>query len=355
MAFATVTRIGEGGGAIRPLTTGGGPQLIQSDPKSFSDTEISKQLAFLRTRGAQQPLKEGEMGLFQALSDEQRRRQLQSAGGLTDILTNIVKGGSGGVSQGVQLGGSGTSQPSANSSIIDRITESINKSREGLTQQYGTARQQALQQLQETLAPQRQRLVAEQAALGRLRSGVGAQSLGQFDIGAQKAASNVLAQLSQQEAAEQVALEEALRSSLETGARFEDELALKRQQLGLQAQQLSQQERIALAQLISDAIRSEKSYGLEERKISGTEEALARQDLRSRQGIELAQEIGRLQAAPEESSTFTDIIGSLTSGAQLVGGLSSLTSGLKGLKGLGAAGKATKATAGTGGLISALG
>lgn len=131
-------------------------------------------------------------------------------------------------------------------SLANIISSRINESRAGISGAFQHARDVGSRTLLDKAAKRRRGLVSEQAATGRLRSGVGAQVLSEFDSSTQMSLSDLIANLSSQEALKQVELDMEIRKSIEENERF-------REQMDMERSKISQGRDLTLAQMLQNS------------------------------------------------------------------------------------------------------
>lgn len=289
----------------------------------FSDNELQNQLTELSNADYIKGLSPIEKEYYSDLKAEQASRRTKQAGGLTDYLTKIVSGGVGGgggtPSYGSSGGGGGGT--SSFSNIIDRIGESVGKSRQNLDTQFNQAAETGVNQINQSLAPIRSKLIAEQAAQGRLGSGVASYNINQFEQGRANSIGTLLAELTKQRASQGYQSEEQLRQALLQGAISQDEYNLRTQSLAQQAQQSAASQNMSLAQLILNAITGQQDYGLRDRQVTNQERETAIQQYNDQMERELAERLGLAQAEASKPSLISNIFQGLSSAGNLASAL----------------------------------
>lgn len=273
----------------------------------YSDDELQRQLTEMSNAGYYgKPLTDIEKSYYGDLQAEQSSRTKKSAGGLTSYLTDIMTGGSGS-SQGTSTS-SGLSTNSTYSNIIDRINESAAQSRSNVENQYKASVESGVQGINDSLGGVRSKLISEQAAQGRLGSGVASYNINEFERGRQGQIQNLISQLTQQKSQQILAMEEKLRENYLSGALSQDQYNISMQNLALQEKSLEQSSRSDLAKLLLGAIQGEQSYGLNLRGVQNQELNTAQQQLQFNTELGLAAELGRAQAEASKPSLTSSIL-----------------------------------------------
>ena len=289
------------------------PGFLREGQKTSTNEELAdreNKLLFLEGKTPHQ------QNLLQATQDEIKKRgllnQQQQQAANEAQVAQLLKGGA-------ETGGGDVGVPNIGT-IEAEERGRTDAQRKALEQIFGARQADGIQGIEQQFAPIRSKQIAEEAALGRLRSPISIPTISKIDEQKAQAISNLIRGFGAERGRAEVGLESELAERLRRAREFGVETGLRGREQGFR-------ERASLADILQRGQQFDQTFGLQKEQFREQGRQFDIGQTGAEEERRLARQLGEAQAEASRPSGLSEITGILGGIGQVAGGIGSFYTG----------------------------